>query len=153
MNPSRLPDLTKLVTALAQSHCIGTVGIVGSHARGEAGPRDDLDLFITVSLQRGEPFARAFAAAARCVVHLHDFHRVPWFHPHHLCVLWLNCQRLPACPCPRRATIRQKLGTGGDAFEVFALAESIPHFTPVDVPPHSRPGETALVVRPPSNVL
>ena len=45
------------------------------------------------------------------------------------------------------------IGSGPTAFEVFALAESIPHFTPVDVPPHTRPGETAVVVRPPSHVL
>ena len=153
MNPSRLPELTTLITTLAQSHRIGAVGIVGSHARGEGAPEDDLDLFITVSLHRGEPFASALAAAARCTVHLHDFHRVPWFHPHHLCVLWLNCQRLPTCPCPRRATIRRTIGSGPTAFEVFALAESIPHFTPVDVPPHTRPGETAVVVRPPTHVL
>ena len=85
------PDLPETITSHAARAGIGTVGLVGSHARGESRPGHDVDLFVTVALERAAGFGAALAASLNRVVHLHDFARTPWFHPYHLCARWLNC--------------------------------------------------------------
>ena len=144
------PDLLNIITSQAARASIGTVGLVGSHARGESRPWHDVDLFVTVPLERAAAFGAALAAALNRVVHLHDFARTPWFHPYHLCARWLNCTALPVCPCPPNARIRTARGQG--PFRIEADAAQIPHFAPMRELPATSHGADSLRFVPPPRI-
>ena len=57
------PDLLNIITSQAARAGIGTVGLVGSNARGESQPWHDVDIFVTVPLERAAAFGAALAAA------------------------------------------------------------------------------------------
>src|SRR2546430_13588709 len=102
MNPA-LHRLCTLITTLAQQHRLGTVGLVGAHANGTAEAHDATEMFITVPYADAEAFAHALAEETERAVHLYDLQFVPWAHPLHLSVRWLNVTQLPVCECPRGA--------------------------------------------------
>lgn len=134
-------DLCAGIAALAAKHRIGTVGLTGSFARGEDAPGADIDVIVTVPVLAAERFGTALADAAERAVHLHGFESLPWHHPYHLCVRWLNCRRLPIKLAPRGATVTALQIHGGVRTECRIPVERIPHFVPVlglpATPPHA----------------
>ena len=147
MNPD-LPKLSALITTLAQKHRIGTVGLVGAHANGTAGQWTPLDLFVTVPFEKAEAFARELSFATYLAVQLYDFHVVPWAHPLHLCVRWLNVDTIPLMDCPRGAVTRWKLKRDGGTIEASLPLESLPHFHGTDALVAQREGEFMRVFGP-----
>ena len=132
-------DLGTLIAELAAKHRLGTVGIAGSCARGEDAPGADIDLIITVPLRMAERFAAVLADKTDRTVHLHAFASLPWHHPYHLCIRWLNCRRLPVTYAPRGAVIRRIVRRDGSAFDLSVPVERIAHFVPIDRPPPATP--------------
>ena len=149
MNPA-LHRLCALVTKLAQEHALGTVGLVGAHASGMAEAHDATGLFITVPFADAEAFAHVLAEETERAVHLYDFHLVPWAHPLHLCVRWLNVTQLPVCECPRGALTRWRMKRSGQSFEAAVRLESLPHFRGVDTFVSQRTGEFMRVIGAPA---
>ena len=135
----RASDLVALIAELAAKHRLGTVGIAGSFARGEEAPGADIDLIVTVPLRMAERFAALLAEAADRTVHLHAFSALPWHHPYHLCIRWLNCRRMPVTYAPRGAVIRRIVRRDGSAFDLSVPVERIAHFVPIDRPPPTTP--------------
>ena len=147
------PDLHRLcalITTLAQEHRLGTVGLVGAHANGTAEAHDATELFITVPYADAEAFAHALAEETERAVYLHDFHLVPWAHPLHLCVRWLNVVQLPMRECPRGAVTRWRMKRNGQTFEAVVRLESLPHFRGVDTFVSQRTGEFMRVIGAPA---
>ena len=131
MNPAPT-NLCERIASLAAKHRIGTVGLVGAHAAGIAGPWTPLELFVTVPFETAEAFARELSFATYLAVQLFDFRLVPWAHPLHLCVRWLNVDAIPVTDCPRAAVTRWKLDHKGQTVEASVPLESLPHFRAVD---------------------
>ncbi len=73
------------------------------------------------------PFARALADAAGRAVRMRDPQTLPYTHPFHYCVRWLNVDRLPVCRFPRGAILSSING----APALIELA-AISHFAPID---------------------
>jgi predicted nucleotidyltransferase len=73
--------VSDLIAKLAANHRLGTVGLTGSFARGQVAPDADIDLVVTLPLERAEPFAAALADATYRMIHLHAFAALPWHHP------------------------------------------------------------------------
>jgi hypothetical protein len=147
------PDLHKLcalITALAHEHRLGTVGLVGAHASGTAEAHDATELFITEPFAKAEAFAHALAEETERAVHLYDFQLVPWAHPLHLCVRWLNVVQLPTRECPRGAVTRWRMKRHGQTFEAVVRLESLPHFRAVDGFVAQREGEFMRVIGAPA---
>ncbi len=71
------------------------------------------------------PFARALSDASGRAVRMRDPQTLPYTHPFHYCVRWLNVDRLPVCPFPRGA-ILTSINGAPTAIELTA----IPHFAP-----------------------
>ena len=132
-------DLVALIGELAAKHRLGTVGLAGSCARGEDAPGADIDLLITVPLRMAERFAAVLADKNDRTVHLHAFAALPWHHPYHLCIRWLNCRRMPVTYVPRGAVIRRIVRRDGSAFDLSVPVERIAHFVPIDRPPPTTP--------------
>ena len=149
MNPG-LPKLCARITALAQEHRLGTVGLAGTHANGTAEAHDATELLITVPFENAEAFAHALAEETERAVHLFAFDLVPWAHPLHLCVRWLNVVQLPMRDCPRGAITRWKMQRHGQTFEAVVRLESLPHFRAVDTFVSQRTGEFLRVVGAPA---
>ena len=139
-NPA-LDKLCARITALAQEHRLGTLGLVGAHANGTALPHDATELFITVPFEKAGAFAHKLVEETGRAVHLYDFHLVPWAHPLHLCVRWLNVVQLPMCECPHGAVTRWKLRHHGRVIEAAVHLESLPHFHGVNALIAQRSGE------------
>jgi hypothetical protein len=127
VNPA-LPKFCDLIATLAQQHRLGTVGLVGAHANGTAGADDPLELFITVPFAMAEIFAHTLSEETVRAVHLYDFELVPWAHPLHLCVRWLNAGEIPTRGCPPGAVMRWRMKRHGQSFEATVRLESLPHF-------------------------
>jgi hypothetical protein len=149
MNPA-LHRLCTLITALAQEHRLGTVGLVGAHANGTAEAHDATELFITVQFEKAAAFAHALAEETERAVHLYDFQLVPWAHPLHLCVCWLNVVQLPMRECPRGAVTRWRMQRHGETLEAVVRLESLPHFRGVDTFIAQRTGEVMRVIAAPA---
>ena len=149
MNPA-LHRLCARITRLAQEHRLGTVGLVGAHANGTAEAHDATGLFITVPFADAEAFAHALAEETDRAVHLYDFHLVPWAHPLHLCVRWLNVVQLPLCECPRGAITRWRMRRCGQTCEAVVRLESLPHFRGVEAFVSQRTGEFMRVIGAPA---
>lgn len=132
-------DLAALVAELAAKHRLGTVGLAGSVARGEECAGADIDVLVTVPLRMAERFAAALADKTDRTVHLHAFSALPWHHPYHLCIRWLNCRRMPVTYAPRGAVIRRVTRQAGQTHELAVPVERIPHFVPIDRPPPTTP--------------
>ena len=135
----RAPDIVALIAELAAKYRLGTVGLAGSFARGEDAPGADIDLIITVPLRMAERFAAVFADKTDRTVHLHAFAALPWHHPYHLCIRWLNCRRMPVTYAPRGAVIRRIVRRDGRVLNLAVPVERIPHFVPIDRPPPATP--------------
>ena len=148
-NPG-LPKLCALITTLARKHRLGTIGLVGALANGTAWPHDATELFITVPFERAEGFAHALARGTERAVHLFDFALVPWAHPIHLCVRWLNVAHLPLRECPRGAVTRWKITRHGQTFGAAVQLDSLPHFQATDAPLVQRRGEFMRVIQAPA---
>lgn len=142
-------DLAALVAELAAKHRLGTVGLTGSDARGEEWPGADIDVIVTVRLQMAERFAAALSDATDRTIHLHAFTALPWHHPYHLCIRWLNCRRLPTTFVPRGAVIRRIVRRDGEALELAVPVERVAHFVPIDRPPPATPQAGSRFVVPP----
>ena len=127
MNPAPA-KLCGQIGSLAAKHRIGTVGLVGAHAAGTAGPWTPLELFVTVPFEAAGAFAHELSYATYLAVQLYDFRLVPWAHPLHLCVQWLNVDVMPVMECPRGAIMRWKLKHRGQTVEAAVPLESLPHF-------------------------
>jgi len=149
MNPD-LHKLCAIITTLAQEHRLGTVGLVGAHANGTAEAHDATGLFITVPFADAEAFAHALAEETERAVHLYDFHLVPWAHPLHLCVRWLNADQIPVRECPRGAVTRWRMKRHGQTFEAVVHLESLPHFRTADTFVAQREGEFMRVIGAPA---
>ncbi|MEA3212435.1 MAG: hypothetical protein QOE70_5492 [Chthoniobacter sp.] len=132
-------DLGDLIAELAAKHRLGTIGLAGSDARGDATAAADIDVLVTVPLRMAERFAAALADRTDRAVHLHAFAALPWHHPYHLCIRWLNCRRLPMTYAPRGAVIRRIVRRDGSAFDLSVSVERIAHFVPIDRPPPTTP--------------
>jgi hypothetical protein len=143
-------SLCTLITALAQEHRLGTVGLVGAHANGTAEAHDATELFITIPFEKAAAFAHALAEETERAVYLYDFHLVPWAHPLHLCVRWLNVVQLPLRECPRGALTRWRMKRHGQTFGATMRLESLPHFRAADGPVAQRRGEFMRVVGAPA---
>ncbi len=96
-------------------------------------------MIVTVPLRMAERFAAALADKTDRTVHLHAFAALPWHHPYHLCIRWLNCRRLPVTYAPRGAVIRRIVRRDGSAFDLAVPVERIAHFVPIDRPPPATP--------------
>lgn len=142
-------DLAALVTELAVKHRLGTIGLAGSIARGEEWPGADIDVLVTVPLRLAKRFAAALADKTDRTVHLHAFAALPWHHPYHLCIRWLNCGRLPTTFAPRGAVIRRITRRTGVVHELAVPVERIPHFVPIDKTPPATPQAGSRFVAPP----
>ena len=143
-------DLIALIAELAAKHRLGTIGIAGSVARGEDCAGADIDLLVTVPLRMAERFAAVIADKTDRTVHLHAFAALPWHHPYHLCIRWLNCRRLPVTYAPRGAVIRRLTRRDGRTNELAVPVERIAHFVPIDRPPPTTPqAGSRLVAAPP----
>lgn len=136
---AQAPDLGALIAELAAKHRLGTVGLAGSCARGENATGADIDVLITVPLHMAERFAAVLADKTDRTVHLHAFAALPWHHPYHLCIRWLNCRRLPVTYAPRGAVIRRLVRRDGTAMDMAVPVERIAHFVPIDSPPPTTP--------------
>jgi predicted nucleotidyltransferase len=132
-------DLGELIAELAARHRLGTVGLAGSDARAEATRGADIDVLVTVPLRTAECFAAVLADKTDRTVHLHAFASLPWHHPYHLCIRWLNCRRMPLTFAPRGAVIRRIVRRDGSAFDLAVPVERIAHFVPIDRPPPATP--------------
>ncbi len=132
-------DLLALIGELAAKHRLGTIGLAGSCARGEDAPGADIDLLITVPLRMAERFAAVLADKTDRTVHLHAFAALPWHHPYHLCIRWLNCRRMPVTYAPRGAVIRRLVRRDGTAMDMTVPVERIAHFVPIDRAPPTTP--------------
>lgn len=128
-----------MIAELAAKHRLGTIGLAGSTARGEDASGSDIDVIVTVPLSMAERFAATLADKTDRTVHLHAFASLPWHHPYHLCIRWLNCRRLPTTLAPRGAVIRRIVRRDGIAHELAVPVERIPHFVPIDSPPPASP--------------
>ena len=126
------------------------MGLVGAHANGTALPHDATELLITVPFEKAQPFAHTLAEETGRAVHLFAFDRMPWAHPLHLCVRWLNVVQLPMRDCPRGAITRWKMQRHGQTFEAVVRLESLPHFRAVDTFVSQRTGEFLRVVGAPA---
>ncbi len=133
---------------LAAKHRIGTVGLVGAHAAGIAGPWTPLELFVTVPFEAAEAFAHELSYVTYLAVHLCNFRLVPWAHPLHLCVQWLNVDAMPVMECPRGAIMRWKLKRDGQTVEAAVPLESLPHFRATDAPVATPVGDFMRVFGP-----
>ena len=149
MNPA-LHKRCALIAALPQKHRLGTVGLVGGHANGTALPHDATELFLTVPFENAEAFAHSLAEKTEGAVHLYDFDLVPWAHPLHLCVRWLNVVQLPVRECPRGAVTRWRMQRHGQSFEAIVRLESLSHFRGVDAFVSPRTGEFLRVIGAPA---
>ena len=107
-----------------------------------------MELFITMPFEKAEVFAHALAEETNRAVHLYNFHCVPWAHPLHLCVRWLNVDRLPVRDCPRGAVMRWRMNRHGQTHQAVVRLESLPHFRGVDGPVAHRDGEFMCVIGP-----
>jgi predicted nucleotidyltransferase len=132
-------DLPALIGELAAKQRLGTVGLAGSCARGEDAPGTDIDVIVTVPLRMAERFAAVLADKTDRTVHLHAFASLPWHHPYHLCIRWLNCRRMPMTYAPRGAVIRRISRRDGQVHELAVPVERIAHFVPIDRPPPATP--------------
>ena len=126
------------------------MGLVGTHANGTAGTDDATELFITVPFENADGFAHALCEKTGRAVNLYAFQLVPWAHPLHLCVRWLNVVQLPLRECPRGAITRWRMERCGQAFEAAVRLESLPHFRGVDTFVSQRTGEFMRVVGTPA---
>jgi predicted nucleotidyltransferase len=145
-----VPDLCAEIAALAAKHRLGTVGLTGSFARGDAHPGADIDVIVTVSVLAAERFGTTLADVTERAVHLHAFESLPWHHPYHLCVRWLNCRRLPIKLAPRGATVTSLQLHGGTRTVCRIPVERIPHFVPVPgVPENSKQPGSRIIAAPP----
>ena len=126
------------------------MGLVGAHATGTALPHEATELFINVPFENAVLFAHALAEETERAVHLFAFDLVPWAHPLHLCVRWLNVVQLPMRDCPRSAVTRWKMQRHGQTFEAVVRLESLPHFRAVDTLVSQRTGEFLRVVAAPA---
>ena len=142
-------DLSEFIAGLAARHRLGTVGLAGSFARGEQWPDADIDVIVVARLQMAERFAAALADKTDRTVHLHAFASLPWHHPYHLCIRWLNCRRLPVTYAPRGAVIRRIVRRDGTVFDLSVPVERIAHFAPIDRPPQTSPQAGSLLVAAP----
>ena len=106
------------------------MGLVGARARGNESPWHPVELFITRPFEEAEDFARELSRTAYLAVHLYAFDLVPWAHPLHLCVRWLNVDAIPVMECPRGAITRWQMEHNGNSVEASVLLESLPHFRP-----------------------
>jgi len=105
---------------------------------------------VTVPLRMAERFAAVIADKTDRTVHLHAFAALPWHHPYHLCIRWLNCRRLPVTYAPRGAVIRRLTRRDGRTHELAVPVERIAHFVPIDRPPPATPqAGSRLVAAPP----
>ena len=145
----RAPDLCDMIAQLAAKHRLGTVGLAGSFARGEQWADADIDVIVTARLQSAERFAAALAERTDRTIHLHAFAALPWHHPYHLAIRWLNCRRLPVTCAPRGAVIRRIVRRDGRALEMAVPVERIAHFAPIDRPPQITPQAGSLLVAAP----
>ncbi len=145
----RVSDLCTLIAELAVKHRLGTVGLAGSFARGEVWPDADIDVIVVARLALAERFAAALAERTDRTVHLHAFAALPWHHPYHLAIRWLNCRRLPVTCAPRGAVIRRVARRDGRTFEMAVPVERIAHFAPIDRPPQAIPHAGSLLVAAP----
>ncbi len=134
-----VPNLCAIIAALAAKHRLGTVGLTGSLARGDEAPGADIDVIVTVPVLIAERFGTALAETAERAVHLHGFESLPWHHPYHLCVRWLNCRRLPIKLAPRGATVTVLQLHGGTRAQCRIPVERVPHFMPVPGLPTTSP--------------
>src|SRR5438067_7961717 len=125
-------DLCGLIAPLAARHKLGTIGLAGTHAIGSAEAHDPVELIVTVSLSRAEAFAQELSEATERAVHLYAFDLLPWAHPLHLCVKWLNVDRMPIAECPRGAVSRWKIVRNGSDFETAVRLDSLSHFRSAD---------------------
>ena len=141
-----LAKLCALIAKLAREHGLGTVGLAGAHANGTAEAHDAIELFMIVPLESAEAFAHALAEKTGRAINLYDFHLVPWAHPFHLCVRWLNVVELPMRECPRGAVTRWKLTRHGRTFEEAVRLDLLPHFRGVDTFIAQRTGEVVRVI-------
>ncbi len=141
-----------LIAPLAMKWQIGTVGLAGSHATGTADPLAPVEVFVTVPLEsaptedlRGIPrligFAEELALEMECAVHLYDPHALPFAHPLHFAVRWLNVTTLPRVRVPLGATLRCLNGS-----PVCIPLAQIPHFAEAEGPPPTPRGRALLVV-------
>ncbi len=119
---------------------------MGAHANGTAGADDATELFITVPFRNAGEFARALCKKTERAVILYAFQLVPWAHPLHLCVRWLNVVQFPLRECPRGAITRWKIQRCGQTFETLTRLESLPHFRGVDTFALQRTGEFMRVI-------
>lgn len=126
------------------------MGLVGAHSISTGKAHEPTELFITVSFDQAETFARALAEATARAVHLLAFHVVPWAHPHHLCVRWLNVIQIPTRDCPRGAVMRWKIKRDQLTYEAVVRLESLLHFRAVDGPVTQPAGEFMRVIGAPA---
>jgi predicted nucleotidyltransferase len=145
----RVSDLCTLIAEFAVTHRLGTVGLAGSFARGEIWPDADIDVIVVARLQMAERFAAALAERTGRTVHLHAFAALPWHHPYHLAIRWLNCRRLPVTFAPRGAVIRRVIRRDGRTLEMCVPIERIAHFAPIDRTPQATPHAGSLLVAAP----
>lgn len=145
----RASDLCAIIAALAARHRLGTVGLAGSFARGEEWPDADIDVIVNVPMRMAGRFAPALAAKTDRTIHLHAFSALPWHHPYHLCIRWLNCRRMPVTHAPRGAVIRRMVRRDGSTIELAVPVERIAHFVPIDRPPQVIPHAGSLLVAAP----
>lgn len=139
-----------MIATLAQEHRLGTVGLVGAHANGTAGTDDATELFVTVPFENADNFAHALCEKTGRAVNLYAFQLVPWAHPLHLCVRWLNVVQLPLRECPRGAITRWRMQRCGQTFEAAVRLESLAHFRGVDTFVSQRTGEFLRVIGAPA---
>lgn len=96
-----------------------------------------------------EAFGTALSLATDRSIHLHLLDGLPWHHPYHLCIRWLNCNRLPMVCVPRGATIVRHQSDSAPCRTRIALS-AIPHFVGIDTPPAASPQvATTFIVAPP----
>ena len=103
---------------------------------------------MTVSFAAAEAFAHELSFVTYLAVQLYDFHLVPWAHPLHLCVRWLNVDSIPVMDCPRGAVTRWNLKRHGRTGEASVRLESLPHFRGVDGRVETPVGEFVRVFGP-----
>jgi len=137
----------ELVAQLASECGVGTVALVGAHARGDAPAAAPLEVFATVPLRRVTHFGQRLAEEMDGIVRVYDCRRVSWAHPLHLCARWLNVVRLPSLPCPRGAVARWRCPRTGVVAAV--RLETLPHFHAVDGYVPTQRGEFVRVFGPP----
>lgn len=108
-----------------------------------------MELFVTVAFAKAEAFACALAEVTNYSVHLYAFRLVPWAHPHHLCVRWLNVDQIPTTRCPRGAVTRWKITRNDRTFEAAVRLDSLRHFCAASGYVPTPPGECIRMFGPP----